>query len=74
MARTCAYLALALLGAAPAARGHDPKFTPAQLAKVRVCVEHLGKILESGDLTPQAARSLDLGEFTPHELEHEERK
>jgi len=70
MTRTFACLAVTLLAAAPAARGHDPEFTPKQLAKVRACVEHLGKILKSGALNPEAAWSFDLGEFTPHELGH----
>ncbi|MHC4492476.1 MAG: hypothetical protein ACYTDU_12705 [Planctomycetota bacterium] len=70
MTRTFACLALTLLAAAPAARGHDPEFTPEQLAKVRACVENLGKILKSGSLTRVAAWSFDLGEFTPHELGH----
>lgn len=70
MTRTLACVALTLLAAAPAARSHDAKFTPEQLAKVRACVERLGKILKSGALNPEAAWSFDLGEFTPHELGH----
>jgi len=71
MKRTSAPLVvLALLVAAPGARGHDPDYTPGQLAKVRACVDRLRKILRSGGLTPKAAWSFDLAEFTPHDLGH----
>ena len=70
MTRARAWLTLAALGAAPVALSHDAELTPDQLAKVRAHVERLAKILKSGQLTPEAAWSFDLGEFTRDDLEH----